>query len=200
MLAGTQRWTLMLIIFSFFFSLKSFSGIASAQQAVRYYTENGVTYKETRTRTQKPVVERRMETREKTVYSEKVSTTYEPYTQLIHTPITTYQWEGRWQDVFNPFRPAHMGYHLVPMTHWEIRSEQVHRPITRREMLPEKRTYQVPVTTHRYVEEEAVHRTVVGKNTGSTASVASRSAIGGIHQIKNDPPLHSSAWRGSTTH
>ena len=199
MLAGMRCGTLIPTIFLLVFLLTFFSSIASAEQAVRYYTENGVTYKEVRTKIRKPVVERRMESREKTVYSEKVSTTYEPYTQLIHTPITTYHWEGRWQDVLNPFRPTRLGYHLVPQTHWETRSEEVHRPVTRREMFPEKRTFQVPVTTHRYVEEEAIHRTVVNQSDHGTTSVASRTAIGGIHKIENDPPRVGSTWRGSAT-
>ena len=46
---------------------------ADAQPSVRYYTENGVTYKETRSTVRRPVVEKRMEQREKTVYREKIS-------------------------------------------------------------------------------------------------------------------------------
>jgi hypothetical protein len=174
-------------------------GIATAEQSVRYYTENGVTYKEVRTKVRRPVVERRMEEREQTVYREQVSTTYEPHTQLTYTPITTYRWEGRWHDVLNPFRTPYVGYHLVPQTHWETRAEQVHRPVTRRDLLPEKRTIQVPVTTHRYVEEEVVHRTAVNQPGSGSTSVASRSAIGGIHQVENDPPRHASSWRASGT-
>ena len=64
-----------------FFSLQS-----SAEPSVRYYTENGITYKETRTTVRRPVVERRLEQREKTVYREKVTTSYEPHTQLSYTP------------------------------------------------------------------------------------------------------------------
>ena len=34
---------------------------ADAQPAIRYYTENGVTYKETRSTVRRPVVEKKME-------------------------------------------------------------------------------------------------------------------------------------------
>ena len=200
MRARTQRGALTLISFSSlgilcvaFLSPKSF-----AEPAVRYYTENGVTYKETRTTVRRPVVERKLEQREKTVYREKVSTSYEPHTQLSYTPVTTYRWEGRWHDVLHPFKTPYVGYHLVPETQWQTNSVQVHRQVTRRDLVPEKQTVQVPVTTHRYVEEEIVHRTpVYGSRGGATTTVASRGAIGGIHQIENDPPLHGSSWRGS---
>ena len=177
-----------------------FSPEASAEPSVRYYTENGITYKETRTTVRRPVVERRMEQREKTVYREKVSTSYEPHTQLSYTPVTTYRWEGRWHDVLHPFKTPYVGYHLVPETNWQTNTVQVQRPVTRRDLIPEKQTVQVPVTTHRYVEEEVVHRTPVhGHQIGATTTVTGRGAIGGVHRIDNDPPRYGSAWRGSST-
>lgn len=173
---------------------------AVAQPSIRYYTENGVTYKETRSTVRRPVVEKRMEQREKTVYREKVSTSYEPHTQLSYTPVTTYRWEGRWHDVLHPFKTPYVGYHLVPETRWETRSEQTQRQVTRRDLVPEKQTYQVPVTSHRYVEEEVVHRTPVhGGGRQATTTVSGRGAIGGVHRIENDPPRYGSAWRGSST-
>jgi hypothetical protein len=202
MRARMRRGTLSQISFSSIgiLCLAFCSPRSSAEPAVRYYTENGVTYKETRSTVRRPVVERKMEQREKTVYREKVSTSYEPHTQLSYTPVTTYRWEGRWHDVLHLFKTPYVGYHLVPETQWQTRTEQVHRQVTRRDLVPEKQTYQVPVTTHRYVEEEVVHRMPVHGGGGhATTTVSGRGAIGGVHRIENDPPRYGSAWRGSST-
>ena len=177
------------------------STFADAQQTVRYYTENGVTYKEVRTTRSRPVLERRLESRERTVYREQYSTQTEPQLQTVHTPVTTYRWQGRWHDVLNPFSPPYLGYHLVPQTHWESRVQQVNATVTRRELLPEKQVINVPVTTQRYVNDEVIHRTVISTPPGAGSvvpAVASRAAIGGISQVQSDPPREGSQWRAST--
>jgi len=57
-------------------------------QEVREYVENGVRYRETRSKVMRPVTETRFEERERTVYREQYSTETEEYTRLVNVPVT----------------------------------------------------------------------------------------------------------------
>ena len=173
------------------------SSSAEAQDSVRYYQQDGVTYREVRNVVKRPVVETKLQSQTRTVYREQVSTQYQPTTRTVHTPVTNYYWQARWHDVLNPFRPATVGYHLVPHTQWQSHTEIVDTPITRRQVVPQTEIVDVPVTTRRYVDEEIVRRTVVNSVPGG-AAVANRTSVGGISQIENDPPRRSTDWQPAT--
>ncbi len=166
---------------------------AVAQNNVRYYEKDGLTYRESRAVVKRPVVQTELQPRERVTYREQVTTSYEPRSRMVYTPVTTYQWQSRWQDVLNPFKPATMAYQLVPQTHWQAHVEQVDTPITRREMVPQREVFDVPVTTRRYVDEEIIRRSVVNPSRGT--SVARREAIGGVSRLENDPGPAGSNWR-----
>jgi hypothetical protein len=79
-----------------------------------------------------------------------------------------------------------------------MHTEQVQVPVTRREVIPTREVVNVPVTTHRMVDEEVIRRMVVNTAPGSAGggtSVARRDAIGGISRLENDPPRSGAAWR-----
>ncbi len=166
---------------------------AVAQNNVRYFEKDGMTYRESRSVVKRPVVQTELQPRERVTYREQVSTSYEPRARTIYTPVTTYQWQARWQDVLNPFKPATMAYQLVPQTHWQAHVEQVETPVTRRELVPQREVVDVPVTTRRYVDEEIIRRTVV--NPRGSTSVARRENIGGVTRLENDPPREGTNWR-----
>ena len=181
------------------------SQTASADD-VRYYTENGVTYRETRRVVRRPVSETRLERREETVYRERTVTEYQETTRVCSVPVTEYRWEAHWAGRWNPFRQPYLEYRLVPYTYCKPRTEVVRVPVVRREMVPEKRIVQVPVTTLRFVEEEQISRVAVsgGSNglspTSSPSYIASRDRIGGVSRLESDPPRYgNSGWRSAGT-
>ena len=94
--------------------------------------------------------------------------------------------------MINPFKPAYVGYHLVPQTRWEARVEQVETPVTWREMIPQREVVDVPVTTRRMVDEEVIRRTVVNPNGGTAVA---RRNVGGISRLESDPPRTGVNWR-----
>jgi hypothetical protein len=160
-------------------------------QNVRYYEENGMQIKETRTLVKRPIVERTVEQRQRMVYREQVTTELQPTYRMVHTPVTTYRWKARWHDVLNPFRPVR--YDLVPQTHWQAHTEQVDVPIVRRQYVPQREVVSVPVSKRRFVNDEIIRKTVVSTLPGSTGSngvaIARRGvAIGGVEKLENDPP------------
>ena len=76
-------------------------------------------------------------------------------------------------------------------------------PVTRREVVPEKITTTVPVTTQRFAEDEYISRVAVSAKpqtaTGVGPSsdpfggndhsgVAGREAVGGVRRLDSDPP------------
>jgi hypothetical protein len=164
-------------------------------QEVRQYTENGTTYRETRTKSLRPVTETVFEDREQTVYRENYSTETRDVTRLVHVPVTEYRWEAYWAGVLNPFAKPHLAYRYVPVTRWELRSETISQPVTTRTMVPEKQVVKVPVTRRRMVEEEVTRRVAVNAdpfNNGPT--VAKRETIGGT-RLESDPPRQGADWR-----
>ena len=187
------------------FAMLAGAGFATAQN-VRYYEENGVTYRETRRSVRRPVSETRLETRQRIVQRERITTEWRDTYQTHMTPVTEYQWESRWVGRWNPLQQPYLVHQIVPRTRWEMRASRVTVPVTRRELIPETETVQVPVTTLRMADEEIITRMAVsGSPSGdpfasSGSRLANRSTIGGIGQLKNDPPRRSSdsTWRASS--
>jgi len=176
------------------------SQIATARaDDVRYYNDNGVTFRETRRVVRRPVSETRTETREETVYRERYTTQFENRTRICHLPVTEYRWETRLVGRWNPFVQPYLENRLVPRTHLEPRTETYQVPVVQRELVPERRIVQTPVTDLRFVEEEQITRVAVSDTSDPFAqptSVANRQRIGGIAQLDSDPPRYgNSTWQ-----
>ena len=169
-----------------------------AQQSVQYYEQGGVVYRESRSVVQRPHYETQIQPRERTIYREQVSTEYQPQTRTVFTPVTTYRWKAKWHDVLNPFKPAYMGYHMVPTTEWQAHTQQVETPVVRRTMVPHKEIVNVPVTTQRIVNDEVIRRTVVNTRPGvTTGTTVARRPVGGVSELENDPPRQGAEWRAA---
>jgi hypothetical protein len=176
-------------------------GLAAGADEVRYYEQDGVTYREARRIVRRPVAETRYEEHDRTVYRERLDVELRESVRNYTVPVTEYRWQSYWQGRFNPFVQPYLAQRLVPCTRWEARSEVVRIPVTRRELVPEISTVRVPVTTHRVVEEEVISRMAVsGSSSGDpfaspgSSLAGSRLGIGGIANLDKDPPR-----RGTTS-
>ena len=146
------------------------SPTASAQD-VRYYEQDGITYREVRSTTQRPVVDVTYQNREETVYRQQVTTKFEDYSQLSYQPVTTYRWEPRWHGWWRIFRGPHVAYHLVPSTTWQAQAHTVRVPITQTQWVPETRVVQQPVKQLKMVEQPQVTRTAMGPAASQTTAL-----------------------------
>jgi hypothetical protein len=183
-------------------------GTLSARAAdVRYYQQNGVTYRETRRVVEERIPESRMVEREQTVYREQFTTEMRPSTRTYCAPVTEYRWEAYWVGRWNPLAQPYLAYRCVPRTHWEQRIETVDVPVNVRRLVPESRVVRQPVAGWRTAQREVVDRVAVGRSPVRTFAapapapvLASRPQIGGISRLDNDPPRLgvSTAWRASS--
>lgn len=148
-------------------------------QDVRYYEQDGVTYREVRNTTQKPVVDVTYQNREETVYRQQITTKFEDYSQLSYQPVTTYRWEPRWHGWWRIFRGPHVAYHLVPSTSWQAQAHTVRIPVTKSHWVPETRVVQTPVKQLRMVDHDQVTRTAMGPAASQTTALtpANRSTL-----------------------
>ena len=170
------------------------TSVASADE-VRYFEQNGLTYKETRQVVQRPVNEIKYEQREQTVYREKLQTNVVESARTYHHPVTEYRWvtvmRGRWNPLVQPY----FTQELMPVHSWQPREHIIRTPVQSRELIPEKRVVQVPVSTQRLAQEEVITRVVVGSAGNNAANVASSPrpgiAVGGVARMENDPPRRS---------
>lgn len=196
----------------------------AAADDVKYFEKDGVTYRETRQVVRRPVVETRLEARDCTIYRDKLTTEVQDVPRSIPVAITEYHWVPVVRRSWNPFAPPYVAYEMVPQTRWETRNDVVKATVTRRQVVPEKVTQQVPVTTQRYVEDEIISRVAVSTRpagaantaiagtppatlpvnpnvapaaaaTGNGSSIANRPAIGGVRKLDIDPAKGPSDWR-----
>lgn len=167
---------------------------------VRYFEKDGVTYRETRRVVERPVNETHIERREQTVYREQYRTEVNESVRSVVTPVTEYQWTTVMRNRWNPFGRPYLAQELIPVQRWESRQEIVQRPVYRRELVPEVRTVEVPVTTQRLAQEEVITRVAVS-GPAPAANVASAPAtgntLGGVARLENDPPRRSTSWRAA---
>lgn len=175
-------------------TLLSGAQIATAEE--RLIEKDGVTYRETRRVVQRPVVETRYEQREQTVYRERYDAEIRETSQTYFTPVTEYRWvtvlKGRW----NPFSQPYLAPEYKPVTTWQAREHIIRTPVARRELVPEKRIVQVPVTTQRMAEEEIISRVAVSPSSG-TLGTRSTTSVGGVARLESDPPRQSTNWRAA---
>ncbi len=147
----------------------------------------------------RPVTETHVVENQYTVHTPRTITEYQPSARNVYTPVTEYQWEPYLANRWNPFSSPSVQYRYVPRTRWEMRTEQVHVPVTRQEFVAEQRVSRTPVTTQRFVTEEQVTSVAVNGNdpfTGNTAVAAK--PIGTTGQLQSDPPRQASNgnWGG----
>ena len=181
---------------------------------VRYYENNGVTWRETRRTVEDRVPVSRMEERTETVYREEFATEMRATPRTSRTPVTEYRWEAFWVGRWNPLAQPYPAYRYVPHTRWETRTETVQVPVNTRRLVPETRVVRGPVGGFQTVQREVVSRVPMGGSRTfvagtlaagpmtpvQTPAVAQRPEIGGISRMESDPPRYgtATAWRAST--
>ena len=179
---------------------------AGAADDVRYYQQNGVTYRETRTVVKQPVNDVQYRDLQQTIYRNRYTTEMRNVVRNGYVPVTRYTWEPRWHGQWNIFQGPHLAYHLVPYTNWENRQQTIQVPTTRREVVPETRTVRVPQTNLRYEDRVQVTRVPVGPSAPHVSSAAAqhptpifrppmqnvdqREVYGGIARLDGDPPRY----------
>jgi hypothetical protein len=154
---------------------------------VTYFEKDGIRYQKVRQVNQRPVTELRYEQRESTVHRERYTTDLQESQRAYQVPITEQQWVPGYQRTWNVFAPPVLSYRLMPVTRWETRVETVRVPITKRELVPEQVTQQVPVYNTRYAEEETVRHYAIGTVANGTPTIA-RSTASGSAKLDSDPP------------
>jgi hypothetical protein len=186
-------------------SLSVAAGLLSPQAAraddVRYYTQDGVNYCETRQVIQRPVVETHYEDQQRTVYVEQYKTQMQPVTRTYQVPVTTYTLQTYWVNRWNPFVEPTQASRYVPQTHYETRTDTVQVPVLVREVVPQQQTVKMPITTQRTVSEEHIARvpvSVIPVNslTPTTAVAAQPARTGGVSLAPSAPTQPSTAFQG----
>lgn len=135
--------------------------LSAARGEERYYVENGVTYRETRERVQRPITEVVQQPTTRTVYREQYRTDYTDTVHVTSQPVTEWRLESYWRGRYNPFVEPQMAQRWVKRKRYETQTQTIRQPVLRRELVAENRTEQVPVVTQRMVDEEVVRRVVV---------------------------------------
>jgi hypothetical protein len=182
------------------FLLGLFAALATCQVSWAddiVYTKdnNGVTYRETHRVVKRPVSETQIVENQQTVYTDRVTTEYQPSTRTLYSPVTEYAWEPYLANRWNPLASPAVQYRYVPHTRWEMRTEETHVPVTRRELVPETRISRVPVTATRFVDEEQISKVAVATDPfGANTAVAAR-PIGG-QSLSSDPPKQANVGGG----
>lgn len=207
------RW---IIVVAFLGAVIGFDARASD---VRYYEQNGITYRETRQVVQRPVYQTEMRPTTQTVYRQEQVTEMRETTRTWWSPVTEQVCEAVWMGRWNPFVQPYIVYRPTTRTRWETRTETVQAPVTLSRWVPQTQTTEMAVTVQRMVPEEIVSRVAVGNSgiptpaptivasptrSGALAPVPlptpATTPLGGVARLDNDPPRRgtNTAWRPST--
>jgi len=170
----------------------------STADEVRYYEKDGVTYKETRRVVREPISETRLEQKQQTVYREQYRTEMKDSQRTVYQPVTEYRWQAYLHGRWNPLVQPYWAYRLVPSTRWVARQETVRMPVTQRELVPETRTVQVPITTQRVAEREIIERVAVSASPSGAQTAQSGRPLGGVARLESDPPRDSTTLGSGT--
>jgi hypothetical protein len=177
---------------------------------VRYYEENGITYRETTRTVQRPILETHYEDKQQTVYTSQPNTQMQSVQRTVQVPVSQYVAVPYWVNRYNPFATPYQAVRYELQTHWETRVENVQVPVTQYNSVPQTQTVKVPVTTQRMASEQQISRVAVSARpaTGSDPfangnnAVASRPASpapfapgAGSTPLDSDPPRGPTAWR-----
>ncbi len=130
---------------------------ALRSQEVRYYEQDGITYRETRQWVPRSQAEPGqlpgVASATPLVASRPVETTFAPGAtapagavpaaagpagagpagvneayRVVAVPVTEYRWEAYWKGRWNPFKKAKLAQRLVPHTYWDYRTQVVRYP------------------------------------------------------------------------
>jgi hypothetical protein len=152
---------------------------AFAQQ-VRFYEENGITYRETKEVVRRPVTETRLEDRPRVVYRPQPGTSVQKCYRTVRVPVTEYRSVTRWVGRYNPFVQPYAVEERVPVVRWEYRTEEYNVPLANAPLVAETVTEKVPVQSRRFVDEEVIRRVAVSgpaagaNSTGLAAQLPAR--------------------------
>ena len=181
-----------------------------AADNVRYYQQNGVTYRETRTVVKQPVNVVQYRDLQQTFHRDRYTTEMRDVVRNRYVPVTRYAWQPRWHGQWNILQGPQLAYHLVPYTNWELQQQTIRVPTTRRQVVPETRTVRVPQTNVRYEDRVQVTRVPVGPAAPHFSStvrppahvfrlpaqnVDSGEVYGGVARLDDDPPRYGIATR-----
>jgi hypothetical protein len=173
---------------------------------VRYFDQNGATYRETRRDTDPRMANNTASASAGALVRQQgqaaapqplVSQTQE----MVHTywvPVTEYRWEPYWVNRWNPFAEPYVAYRYVGRTRWEQRSEIVRVPVAARQdlvagTLPAGSSWPAP-------PQSAVSRVAVAGPNGSVLTLPSppatdapeltahREQFGGVGRVGDEPP------------
>ncbi len=168
---------------------------------------DGVTYRETRTVSERMIPSTHYQTRQEKTYQPQTVTKIQSYQQNYLTPITEYRWVARQRGVYNPFVAPYWVNQLEPVTRWENRAATVQVPVASTQWAEQQRTISTPVTTYKAVKEETVSRVAISVSPTATpaqpataiaaASHPQLSPIGG-QQLTSDPPRTATGWSTSS--
>jgi len=171
---------------------------------IRYYEENGVTYRESRRTVHRPITETEYIDRDRVVYRPEYRAETRDSYRTYQVPVTEYRWEAQLRGRFNPFVRPYWVNEYVPRTFVETRTEVVREPYLRQELVAETRTEKVPIVSQRLVEEQITSRVAISSppirvQQEGTGVIVSRQKLGGVSRLENDPPRHgdNTAWRSS---
>ncbi|HEY5311768.1 MAG TPA: hypothetical protein VIK18_04590, partial [Pirellulales bacterium] len=140
---------------------------------VRYYQENGITYRETRYTVQHPVTETVLVDQPRTVYREQVNSKLEDSIRTVQVPVTEFRSEMFVVNRWNPFAKPYIAQRLVPVTRMVTRTETAKIPVGTRQLVPQTMTVKVPVVRTRMVNEEITSRIAVAGPPAATPNPTS---------------------------
>ena len=192
------------------------AGLGARANEVRYYEQDGVTYRETRQVVQRPVYQTEMRPTTQTVYRQEHVTELRETARTWWAPVAVHSNEAVWMGRWNPFVEPYLVYRPTTRVRWEARTETTQAPVTVSRWVPHSQTAEVPVTVRRVIPEEIISRVAVSGSgapapastsspavAGALAPVprpASAGPVGGVARLDNDPPRQgaNTAWRPST--
>ncbi len=194
-------------------------GLDVAANEVRYYEQDGVTYRETRQVVHRQVYQTEMRPTTQTVYRQEHVTELRETPRTWWAPVSEHTCEAVLMGRWNPFVEPHVVYRPTTRTRWEARTEIVQTPVTVSRWVPQTQMTEMAVTVQRTVPEEIISRVAVGGPSVPTLAptiaaapapsgalspiprpMSTAGPVGGVARLDNDPPRQgaSTAWRPST--
>ncbi len=174
---------------------------------VRYFEQNGVTYRETRREVEPRMVSRQPSVApDSRIPQQAQSAAYGPLAtptqDMVRTywvPVTEYRWEPYWVNRWNPFAEPYVAYRYVPRMHWEQRKEIVRVPTTYGRDVPPDAAFAAGPSWPAPPQTVVSRVAVAGQNLSGGASpdppapvetpfTAHRQQFGGIGRVGDEPP------------
>jgi len=193
--------------------------LEAAANEVRYYEQDGITYRETRQVVERPAYQTEMRPSTRTVYRQEQVTEVRETTRTWWSPVTEHGYEAVWVGRWNPLVQPYLAYRPTTRLRWEARTETIEQPVTLSRWVPQTETSETAVTVRRMVPEEIISRVAVsgsGVSAPSTATAAvpaptgalapvprpmpTAGSVGGVARLDNDPPRRgaNTNWRPSS--